>query len=124
MRSDVLAAFTITRRILRQRIRDRSALVFAVITPLALALAFSVLIPNDFQTFHTRFVVVDHDGGPSATHLVDEAFGAVAAAGVADIDRVATDAEARAILDAGGAGAVVLIPAGFSDAITRGTPTE
>ena len=124
MRSDIAAAMTVARRILRQRIRDRSALIFAVITPLGLALAFSVLIPNDFQSFHTRFVIVDLDGGPSAAHLVDDAFGAVANAGVADVDRVDTEAAARAILDAGKAGAVVVIPAGFSAAIRGGTPTE
>jgi ABC-2 type transport system permease protein len=124
MRSNLASALVIGRRILRQRIRDRSALLFAVATPLGLALAFSLLIPNDFQAFHTRFVVVDMDGGPSSSHLVDGAFGAIAAAGVADVDRVATEEEARAILEAGDAGAVVVIPAGFSQAITSGTPTQ
>jgi ABC-2 type transport system permease protein len=124
MGSNLAAALVVARRILRQRIRDRSALIFAVLTPLGLALAFSVLIPNDFQSFHTRFVIVDLDGGPSATHLVDEAFGSIAAAGIADVDRIATEQEARSILDAGGAGAMVVIPAGFSDAIASGVPTE
>jgi linearmycin/streptolysin S transport system permease protein len=123
MRTNLAAALVIGRRILRQRIRDRSALLFAVVTPLGLALAFSLLVPNDFQTFHTRFVIVDLDGGPSATHLVDDAFGAIAAAGVAEVEQVATEAEARAILDAGNAGAVVIIPAGFSQAIASGAPT-
>jgi ABC-2 type transport system permease protein len=120
----IAAALIIARRIMRQRIRDRSALVFAVLTPLGLALAFSVLIPNDFTAFHTRFVIVDNDHGSAATHLVDDAFGAVAAAGVADVDRIATEAEARSILEAGDAGAMVVIPAGFSEAIATGTRTE
>src|SRR4051812_29281133 len=109
MRSSIAVAFVIGRRILRQRIRDRSAVLFAVVTPLGLAIAFAVLIPNDFQTFHTRFVIVDMDGGQSASHLVDDAFGAIASAGVAEVTRVPTEAEARAILDAGDAGAVVVI---------------
>jgi ABC-2 type transport system permease protein len=116
-------ALVIGRRILRQRIRDRSAIMFAVVTPLGLALAFALLIPNDFQTFHTRFVIVDQDGGPAASHLVDDAFGAIARAGVADVSQVATEQEARTILDEGGAGAVVIIPPGFSTAIASGTPT-
>ena len=123
MRTTLRAALVISGRILRQRIRDRSALVFAVVTPLALALAFAFLIPNDFQTFQTRFVIVDLDGGPSASHLADDAFGAIADAGVAEISRLPTEAEARAVLDEGGAGAVVVIPAGFSDAIAAGAPT-
>jgi ABC-2 type transport system permease protein len=124
MRRNLSVALVIARRILRQRIRDRSALVFAVITPLGLALAFSVLIPNDFSSFHTRFVIVDHDGGTAASHLIDDAFGSLAKAGVADVDRIATDAEARAILDDGNAGAMVVIPAGFSQAIQSATPTS
>ena len=124
MRSTLVAALVIGRRILRQRIRDRSALLFAVVTPLGLALAFSVLIPNDFQAFHTHFVIVDLDGGAVGLHLADEAFGAIAAAGVADVSRAATEDEARAILDAGDAGAVVVIPAGFSQAIASGTATQ
>jgi ABC-2 type transport system permease protein len=124
MRSTLGAALVIGRRIMRQRLRDRSALLFAVVTPLGLAHAFSILIPNDFQAFHTHFVIVDLDGGPSASHLADEAFGAIASAGVADVSRAATEDEARAILDAGDAGAVVVIPAGFSQAIASGTPTQ
>jgi ABC-2 type transport system permease protein len=124
VRTTIARALIIGGRILRQRIRDRSALLFAVVTPLGLALAFAFLIPNDFQSFHNRFVIVDLDGGGSAAHLADEAFGAVAATGIADVDRVPTEEEARAILDEGGAGAVVIIPPGFSDAIASGAPTE
>ncbi len=124
MHPNLVAALVIARRILRQRIRDRSAIVFAVITPLGLALAFSVLIPNDFQTFHTRFVIVDHDGGPAASHLVNDAFGSLAAAGVAEVDTIGTEAEARAELDAGNAGAMIVVPAGFSQAIASGQPTQ
>lgn len=124
MTTTIAGAGIIAGRILRQRIRDRSALLFAVVTPLGLALAFAFLIPNDFKDFHTRFVIVDLDGGPSAVHLADEAFASIADAGIADVARASSEAEARAILEAGDAGAVVVIPAGFSDAITSGTPTE
>jgi ABC-2 type transport system permease protein len=123
MRAAIRSGLIIARRILRQRVRDRSALLFAVVTPLGLALAFSVLIPNDFSTFHTHFVVVDDDHGPFATHLIDDAFGGLAQSGIADTTRVDTEAEALAILRAGDAGAVVIIPAGFSTAIQGGEPT-
>lgn len=124
MHPNVRAALVIARRIIRQRIRDRSAIIFAVITPLGLALAFSVLIPNDFQTFHTRFVIVDHDGGTAASHLIDDAFGSLPKAGIATVDRIATDEEARAQLEAGNAGAMIVVPAGFSQAIASGQPTQ
>ena len=123
MRRNLASALVIARRILRQRVRDRSAIMFAVVTPLGLALAFSVLIPNDFQTFHTRFVIVDHDGGPAAGQLISDGFGALSRAGVAEVDTIATDAQARAELEAGNAGAMIVVPAGFSAAIAAGQPT-
>ena len=40
------AALVIAGRILRQRLRDRSAILFAVLTPLGLAIAFAAIIPD------------------------------------------------------------------------------
>lgn len=118
------AALTITVRIIRQRVRDRSAILFAVVTPLGLALAFSLLIPDQFSSFHTSFVVVDQDGGQLATTLVDDVLGHLQTAGVADIRRVASAAEATADVKAGNAGAGILIPAGFTAAINGGRPAQ
>ena len=73
------AALVIAGRILRQRLRDRSAIVFAVLTPLGLALAFSVLIPNKFSSFHTNFIVIDADGGHVAGILTNDVLGEVVA---------------------------------------------
>ena len=118
------AALTITARIIRQRVRDRSAILFAVVTPLGLALAFALLIPNQFSSFHTSFVVVDQDGGQLATTLVDDVLGHLQTAGVADIRRVDSPAEATAAVKAGTAGAGILIPAGFTSAVMAGRPTQ
>jgi ABC-2 type transport system permease protein len=123
MRADLRAALVIAARILRQRIRDRSALLFAVVTPLGLAVAFSVLIPNDFSTFTTHLLVVDHDGGPFATALVDDALGGLEDAGVATVERIPEESAAIVTLEAGDAGAVIVIPAGFSAAVTGAAPT-
>jgi ABC-2 type transport system permease protein len=120
----VRAAVVIAARILRQRLRDRSAIVFSVITPLALAVAFASLIPNDFASFHTRIVVVDEDGGALATALVDDGLGQLVAAGVADVERVASEADATAQLRSEEAGAAVVIPPGFSAAVSQGHATE
>jgi ABC-2 type transport system permease protein len=117
-------ASVIAGRILRQRMRDRTAILFSVITPLGLALAFSVLIPGEFSSFHTTFVVVDHDGGPLATVLVRDVLGSVESAGVADIATTASDAEATQQVRDGAVGAAIVIPAGFSDAIQSGAATE
>jgi ABC-2 type transport system permease protein len=120
----VRIALVIAGRILRQRVRDRSAIIFAILTPLGLALAFSVLIPNEFSSFHTRFVVVDHDGGQLADVLVDDVLGGVEEAGFAEVDVMATEDAAAGEVRAGEASTAIIIPAGLSAAIQAGAPTE
>jgi ABC-2 type transport system permease protein len=117
------AALSIAARSLRQRIRDRSAILFAVVIPLGLAAAFTLLIPRG-ATFHAEYVVHDADGGPIATALVDHVLGALVESGVADVTQVDSAAAALAALDAGETSAAILIPEGFSDAVTSGSPTE
>jgi ABC-2 type transport system permease protein len=118
------ASLVITGRILRQRLRDRSAIIFAVLTPFGLAIAFSFLIPNDFSTYHTRIVVVDEDGGPMATTLVHDVMGHLVTAGVADIKPMDSESAAEQEIRDGASGSAVIIPAGFSQAIVAGRPTE
>lgn len=118
------AALVIAARILRQRIRDRSAIIFAVITPLGLALAFTLLIPNDFSTYHTDIAIVDLDGGEMAGILVDDVFAHLEEADVATlVTEPSEDAAEQAVRD-GDVGAAVVIPAGFSDTITGGQVAE
>jgi ABC-2 type transport system permease protein len=118
------AALVIAGRILRQRLRDRSAIVFAVLTPLGLALAFSMLIPNDFSSFHTDFIVIDADHGHVAGILTNDVLGEVARAGVADVTPGTTEAAASDEIRAGRASAAIIIPAGFSAAVEAGRPAR
>jgi ABC-2 type transport system permease protein len=117
------AAVSIATRMLRQRIRDRSAILFAVVIPFGLAALFSVLIPRG-SSFHAAYVVHDADGGPVAATLVDRVLGSLVETGVADVREVDTEAAAVGALDDGETAAAILIPAGFSDAISMGRPTE
>ncbi len=118
------AALTIAARILRQRLRDRSAILFAVVTPLGLAVAFSFLIPNEFTEYHTHFVVVNQDTGHVSQTLVNDALGSVVNAGVADVSTRPNEAAAADAVRAGEAGAAIVIPAGFTAAVESGTPTS
>lgn len=117
------AAWLIAARSLRERVRDRSAILFAVVVPLGLAAAFALLIPSG-TTFHAEYVVHDADGGPVSVALVDHVLGALVDSGVADVTTVDSEAAAMDALDAGETSAAILIPAGFSDAITTGQATE
>ncbi len=116
------AALAIALKDLRQRIRDRSAIILSVVAPFMLAYLFSVMIPSGSDTFHTRYLVVDLDGGPIAAALTDGPLAGLQAAKVADIVPVSTEGDARKrVTDEGGA--AVLIPAGFSDAVRSGKET-
>ena len=115
-------ALLIAAKDLRQRFRDRSALIFAIIAPLGLALIFSRLIgPN--AAFHATWAVVDLDGGAMATVLRDDVIGGVAKAGFADVTDIATEEAAQAAVQAGEVDAAFVIPQGFTAAILSGRPT-
>lgn len=117
------AALLIAAKDLRQRIRDRSVLIFAVIAPAGLAAIFSLLLGN-VTDFHARYVVADLDHGVMAATLRDDVFGALVEAGIADLEAADSDAAARAAVEAGEASAAVVIPAGFSDSISGGRSTQ
>jgi len=120
----VRAALVIAARILRQRLRDRSAILFAVVTPLGLAVAFAAIIPDFTPTFHTTIAVVDEDKGQMAHILTDDVFGHLVTAGMVDLKSVGSEAAARNEVAADRAGAGLVIPAGFTAAIEAGTPTQ
>jgi ABC-2 type transport system permease protein len=115
-------ALTIAARALRQRIRDRSAILFAFLVPLGLAAAFALLIPQG-STFHAKLVVYNADSGQLGATLEHHVLGALVDTGVADVTDVGSEAAARAALDDGKTSVAILIPAGFSDAVEAGQAT-
>ena len=117
------AALVIAVKDLRQKLRDRSVLLIAVLAPLGLAFLFSTMIPNQ-ETFHTTYAVVDLDGGEIAKGLVDGPLAGLATAGVADLTPLTTEADARAAVDAGDVSAAIVIPAGFTEAVRTGAPAQ
>jgi len=119
----VSAALVIAVKDLRQKLRDRSVLLMAVLAPLGLAFLFSTMIPSQ-ESFHTTYAVVDLDGGEIARGLVDGPLAGLQAAGVADITTLTTEADARAAVDAGDVAAVIVIPAGFTTAVQAGAPAQ
>ena len=120
------AALAIAAKDLRQRIRDRSAIILAVIAPFALAAVFSVLMPSGGNEFTARYAIIDDDGGPIAAAFIDGPMAALAdpETGVAELVEVASEAEAREQVEAGELDAAVLIPEGFSDAVLAGGGAE
>jgi ABC-2 type transport system permease protein len=106
---------------LRQRVRDRSALLLSIVAPFGLALIFSLLI-GQATHFHARYAVADLDGGRLAASFRQDVLDPIAAAGVAEVVDEPTEAAAR---DAVGetVDAAFVIPQGFSRAIEAGQTT-
>jgi ABC-2 type transport system permease protein len=105
---------------LRQRLRDRSALVIAFIAPFVLASIIGLAFGGDFA-FRATYAVADADRGPVATGFTD---GVLASEGLRDLVTVrrVDPGEARALVDRGEADAAFLLPAGLSAAVQAGRP--
>ena len=106
---------------LRQRLRDRSAILVAIVAPLGLAVIFSQLLGST-TSFHTRWIVADLDGGPMATVLRQDVIGSLETAGVADVTDAPTAEEARAAVASGEQDVAFVIPVDFSAGIQAGRP--
>jgi ABC-2 type transport system permease protein len=121
-------ALLITAKDLRQRLRDRSIILFAVLAPLGLAVIFSLLL-RGATSFHADYVVADLDGGSLATTFTEQVLGGLKDAGVATIETRPTEADARQAVEVANAAgwkadAAFVIPLGFSEAIAAGQPTS
>jgi ABC-2 type transport system permease protein len=119
VRETIRVALLVAAKDLRQRIRDRTALLVAVVAPLGLAFIFSQLLGGAVE-FHARYVVADIDGGELGRVLREDVVGSLEDAGVADITVVPTEAAARAAVEDGTAEAAFIIPAGLTMAIEAG----
>ncbi len=117
------AAGVIASRILTQRLRDRSAIIFGLIVPLGLAVIFSLLLPSfDGGSLGVQVAVVDQDGGGLGTALA-AVFDAVDDQVVARIEVDDVDAGEVMVTD-GLLDAVVVIPPGFTIAATSGASPD
>ena len=105
---------------LRQRLRDRSALVIAFIAPFVLASIIGLAFGGD-AAFRATYAVADADRGPVAAGFTD---GVLASPGLADLltVRKVDPGEARALVDRGEVDAAFLLPAGLSASVQEGRP--
>jgi ABC-2 type transport system permease protein len=117
----VRIALLVAAKDLKQRLRDRSAILLAVVAPLGLAVIFSQLLGSS-TGFHTRWIVADLDGGAMATVLRQDVIGSLQAAGVADVIDAPTAEEARAAVASGEQDVAFVIPMDFTAAIQAGRP--
>ncbi len=117
------AALLIAGKDLRQRLRDRSALMIAVVVPLVLASIFGLIFHNAITGRVTfTFGIVDQDHGPAAQAFVMDALGPLERSGLIRLDHESTLAAGRNAAERDRVAATFVVPAGFSAAVQRGQP--
>ncbi|MBA4170645.1 MAG: ABC transporter permease, partial [Chloroflexi bacterium] len=111
------AALLIAAKDLRERIRDRTALIVSVIAPFGLAAILGTVIPSGNGSLDLRYAIADLDGSSVSAAFRDGPLDGLADAGVAEIIEVDGADAARAAVDDDEADAAFVIPAGFGEAI-------
>ena len=119
------AALLIAGKDLRQRLRDRSALLVALVVPLVLASIFGLVFHNVTGGGVTFTLgLLDQDRGPAATAFEQQVLEPLQRQGVIAIRREHSAAAARDAVQRGDAAAAFELPAGFSESIAQGRPAE
>lgn len=114
-------ALLIAARDLRERARDRTAYVLAIVLPLGLAGIFTLILGNisgDSQLF--TYAVADADRGVVARAFTDDVLRKAAGSGAIELRTVSSAQEARALVEDGTATAAFLLPAGLTEDIQAG----
>jgi len=105
-------ALLIAAKDLRQRIRDRSALVLGFVAPLAIAALMSFAFKGT-DSFHTTIDLVDQDRGELSTAFV-QMLHDPQLKDLLTVRTVSTVAQARHDVDKGTAGAALVVPPTFT----------
>ncbi len=117
-------ALVIAGKDLRQRLRDRSALLMAIVVPLVLASIFGLIFHNAISGRLTfKLGLVDQDRGPAAQAFVAEALAPLQRSGLIAVRREPTLGAARSATEQGKVSATFVLPAGLSAAIGHGRPS-
>lgn len=114
-------ALLIAARDLRERARDRTAYVLAIVLPLGLAGVFTLILGNisgDSQLF--TYAVADADRGVIARAFTDDVLRKAAASGAIELRIVSSEHEARGLVEDGTAAAAFLLPAGLTEDVQAG----
>ena len=114
------AALDIAAKDLRQRLRDRSAMLIAIVAPFSLAVLFSVMLGGLDEGFHAQWGIVDLDGGEVALAFVEGPLAAMEAADVVSLTDLPDAAAAREAVEQGSVETAIVIPAGFSGMAASG----
>ena len=112
------AAVLIARKDLRQRLRDRSALMVVLVIPFALAAILGLTLGNvNAGSVKFDIALASRDSGPPAVAL-RSVLGELERRGVIHLRSASSLAQARSLADEGEVAASFYVPAGFSRAVS------
>ena len=116
-------ALRIALKDVRQRLRDRSAILLAFVVPLVLAAIFSVLFGPTSTPRPFDYAVVDLDGGPITQAFSDQVLASLAQEEIVTVAPM-DEGEARAAVRDGDLDAAFVFPAGFTAGVQSQEPVE
>jgi ABC-2 type transport system permease protein len=104
---------------LRQRLRDRSVIIFSLLVPLALMIVTNLTIgaADDVELDRVHVAVRVPEGDRLAAALID---GARRGGPVEVVVQEASEADVRRLIEDGGVPLGILVPDGFGPAVSRG----
>lgn len=117
-------ALVIAAKDLRERIRDRSALILGILAPLGLATIFSLLLPSADTAFRADYAFVDLDDSAVSAAFLSGPLAGLEEAGVAGVVVLDDEDAARAAIEADEVDAAAVVPAGFGAAMQAGEAVE
>ncbi len=113
---------TILVKDLRQRAKDSTLIVFAIVLPLGMAFILNAVLGGAGGEFKARYAVADADSGAGNAGFVGQVLEPMRESGVVTLRPVATAEEGRALAQSGQVEAVFVIPANFSADARAGRP--
>jgi len=122
LRTELRHLWTMTASDLRQRIRDKSVIIFALVVPLALMFVFNLALSGmqDVTLGTIDVAVAMPDGDQLAAGLVDAALSSEAV----EVRRTTAPAdEVRDLVQSGEVAMGIIVPEDFSEAVTSGRET-
>ena len=117
------ASLQIAWKDLRQRVRDRSAIMLAIVVPLGLAAIFSMIFGPASTPSPFEYALVDEDRSTISRSFGEEVLASLEEDGIATV-AVTDEAEARAGVRDGDLDAAFIIPAGFADRVESEGPAR
>ncbi|MFI6595298.1 ABC transporter permease [Nonomuraea sp. NPDC050536] len=122
--TDVRVMLLILAKDLRQRVRDRSLFMLALVVPFGLAAIFSLVFHGLDERHPARIALADQDRGPVAASFSRQALRPLERGGAITLVTAADPGQARALVERGEVDAAYVLPAGLSQAVLSARPAS